>query len=173
MKRLVSLLAALLLLAALPLAGCSRKEAAPEIDFDAELVGFRDGSRMLLPYGELLDFYENSWVTQERRDAAQDISLIPCMVEFVQLLPSEKANQYCEPEMADCVFVYKAKVIYDFTLEKETNIDIIYRQEGSLAYQTPMDPPYHSGQPLKTPDVQTYDKKGWYNESKGQKRGTR
>ena len=28
-------------------------------------------------------------------------------------------------------------------------------------------------QPLKTPDVQTYDKKGWYNESKGQKRGTR
>ena len=32
---------------------------------------------------------------------------------------------------------------------------------------------YDMWQPLKTPDVQTYDKKGWYNESKGQKRGTR
>ncbi len=150
MKRLVSLLAALFLLAVLPLAGCSRKETASEIDFDAELVGFKDGSRMLLPYGELLDFYENSWVTQERREADQDISLIPCMVEFVELLPSEKANQYCEPEMADCVFVYEAKVIYDFTLEKETNIEFLYRQTGGLAYQSQTDPPYRSGDKIVT-----------------------
>ena len=73
MKRLVSLLAALLLLVALPLAGCSRKETASEIDFDAELVGFRQGSRMLLPYGELLDFYENSWVTQSENALSTSI----------------------------------------------------------------------------------------------------
>lgn len=90
MKRLVSLLAALLLLAALPLAGCSRKEAAPEIDFDAELVGFRDGSRMLLPYGELLDFYENSWVTQSEKALSLDIR--PCLKNKTCTIDSNDVN---------------------------------------------------------------------------------
>ena len=150
MKRLVSLLAALFLLAVLPLAGCSRKETASEIDFDAELVGFKDGSRMLLPYGELLDFYENSWVTQSEKALSLDISLILCLIEFEELLPAEQANQYCEPEMADSVFCYRAKIIYDFALEKETDIEILYQQQGSLAYQVQTDPPYHSGNKIVT-----------------------
>ena len=61
-----------------------------------------------------------------------------------------------------------AAVLQDFSLFSlsiKDNIDLTDEKTDADAIA--------SRQPLKTPDVQTYDKKGWYNESKGQKRGTR